>query len=237
MDDAVAWAALALILAGLNHDPRIAIAAIGGGILLVVVLFTLARPLLRALAEHGRAGGPKERSALAWTLVLLLLSAWLTDTIHLYAVFGAFLLGAAFPRGAFSQRLQALIEPVTTTLFLPLFFVYSGLNTRLDLVNSPALWLVVAAMLAAAVLGKGGACYAAARLSGESHSDALGIGILMNARALMELIILNIGLEHGLVTPTLFSILIIMAVITTLMTAPLFNRFCPVPNRVRASAG
>jgi len=226
LDDAVAWAALALVLAGLTHDPRIAWTAIAGGALFIIILSTLVRPLLRRLARWGAAGGPAERSATAWTLVLLLLAAWCTDAIRLYAVFGAFILGAAFPRGAFAARLQSLIEPLTSILLLPLFFVYSGLNTRIDLVNTPALWLVVLAVLAAAILGKGGACYAAARFCGETHSDALGIGILMNARGLMGLIILNIGLEHGVITPALFSILILMAVVTTLMAAPLFSRCC-----------
>jgi Kef-type K+ transport system membrane component KefB len=107
---------------------------------------------------------------------------------------------------------------------LPLFFVYSGLNTRLDLVNDPSLWLVTLVVLAAAVLGKAGACYAAARLCGESHREAFGIGALMNARGLMGLIILNIGLQHQIITPTLFSIFVFMAIVTTLMTVPLFNR-------------
>jgi len=92
-------------------------------------------------------------------------------------------------------------------------------------VNDPMLWLIAAAVLAAAVIGKAGACYLAARWCGETHHEAMGIGALMNARGLMELIILNIGLERGIITPTLFSILVFMAIVTTLMATPLFNRF------------
>ncbi len=121
--------------------------------------------------------------------------------------------------------MRGKIEPLTVQLLLPLFFIYSGLNTRFDLVNDPGLWLVAAVVFAAAVLGKAGACYVAARLCGESHREAIGVGSLMNARGLMELIILNIGLERGLITPALFSIMVIMAVGTTLMATPMFNRF------------
>jgi Kef-type K+ transport system membrane component KefB len=138
-------------------------------------------------------------------------------------VFGAFGFGAALPRGPFVDYLRRTIEPLTTKLLLPLFFIYSGLNTRFDLLNRAPLWGFALLALAAAVLGKAGACYAAARLNGENHRVALGIGMLMNARGLMELIILNIGLERGLIMPTLFSILVLMAIVTTLMATPLYN--------------
>ncbi|MBP8273902.1 MAG: cation:proton antiporter, partial [Acidobacteria bacterium] len=115
---------------------------------------------------------------------------------------------------------------ITTLLLLPLFFAYSGLNTRFDLVSGGGLWLVTAAVLAIAIIGKMGACYAAARLSGETHYESMGIGALMNARGLMELIILNIGLERGIITPQLFTILVFMAIVTTLMATPMFDRFC-----------
>lgn len=223
IDDAAAWGVLALVLASLGHDSGIAIRALGGGAAFVVLLFTLGRPLLRGLISMAQRSVGGERSALGWVMMLLMVAAWFTDYIRLYAVFGAFFLGIAVPRGAFANRLQKLIEPLTTTLFLPLFFIYSGLNTRFDLVNEPSLWLISLGVLAAAVLGKAGACYLAARACRENHKDAMGIGALMNARGLMELIILNIGLERGIITPTLFSILVFMAMATTLMATPMFN--------------
>lgn len=226
IDDAAAWGVLALVLASLSRDIGIAVMAIGGSVVFLVILFTVGRRLLGALGTYAAKGENEQRSAFGWMLVLLMLAAWFTDTIRLYAVFGAFFLGAAVPRGAFSEKLQAWMEPMTTSLLLPLFFIYSGLNTRFDLVNDVMLWLVVAVVLAAAVLGKAGACYAAARLCGESHREAMGIGSLMNARGLMELIILNIGLERGIITPTLFTILVFMAIATTLMATPMFNLFC-----------
>jgi Kef-type K+ transport system membrane component KefB len=155
--------------------------------------------------------------------VLVALSAWFTDTIGIYAVFGAFILGTAMPRGLFARELERLLEPVTTNLLLPLFFVYSGLNTRIGLIDSSFLLLVTIVILLAACIGKGVACWLAARLNGESQRDSIAIGTLMNARGLMELIILNIGLERNIITPTLFVIMVIMAIVTTLLASPVFE--------------
>ena len=104
-----------------------------------------------------------------------------------------------------------------------MFFVYSGLNTKIGLVNTPELWALTAAVLLVAIAGKGVACYLAARWSGEPHKEAMGIGTLMNARGLMELIILNIGLQKGIIGKELFAILVIMAIVTTLMASPVFE--------------
>ena len=128
------------------------------------------------------------------------------------------------PRGKFASELHRMIYPLTTALLLPVFFIYSGLNTKIGLVNTPYLWALTGIILVAAIIGKGGACYAAARLSGEKHRDAMAVGTLMNARGLMELIILNIGLQRGIIEPALFTIMVLMAVITTLMTTPIFER-------------
>src|SRR6185436_19359537 len=142
----------------------------------------------------------------------------------LHAVFGAFVMGAALPRGIVTRDIMARIQPLTVALLLPLFFTYSGLNTKIGLLNSGFLWLMCGAVLAAAVLGKGVACWLAARATGISNREALGIGTLMNARGLMELIIINIGLQRGIISEGLFATLVIMAVITTLMASPLFER-------------
>ena len=225
IDDAAAWCVLALVLASFAGDPTIALYAIGGSIALAAFLLTGGRRLLGLIATRAERSGSDDHTMFGLTLMLLMLAAWFTDSIGIYAVFGAFIMGAAVPRGPFADRLREKIEPLTVQLLLPLFFIYSGLNTRFDLVNDPGLWLVAAVVLVAAVLGKTGACYLAARACGESHREAIGVGSLMNARGLMELIILNIGLERGLITPALFSIMVIMAVVTTLMATPLFNRF------------
>jgi Kef-type K+ transport system membrane component KefB len=224
IDDAAAWCVLAVVLAGLSGDMKLALYAIGGGALFVGALLTVGKPILRAIATRAEKTTEDFRTMFGLVLVLLMLAAWFTDKIGLYAVFGAFFLGASVPRGKFCEKLIETIEPLTTLLLLPLFFIYSGLNTRMDvIVGSASLWMVTFAVLAAAILGKWGACYTAARLRGESHRESMGIGMLMNARGLMELIILNIGLERGLITPAFFSIMVIMAIVTTLMCTPLFN--------------
>lgn len=225
VDDAAAWGVLALVVASFAGDPWIAVQAVAGSAIFVALLFTVGKKLLAVIARHAERGDAAERVSMGWVMVLLMIAAWFTDTIRLYAVFGAFFLGAAMPRGKFSARLLELIEPLTSSLLLPLFFIYSGLNTRFDLVNDPSLWLMTLAVLAAAVVGKTGACYLAARACGEDHRESMGVGALMNARGLMELIILNIGLEKKIITPTLFSIMVFMAIVTTLMATPMFNRF------------
>jgi Kef-type K+ transport system membrane component KefB len=160
---------------------------------------------------------------LGWTLALVMLGAWFTDRIGIYAVFGAFVIGAAVPKGLFAKALHEHLEKMTTAFLLPLFFVYSGLNTKIGLILAPELLWVTLLLLALAVIGKWVACAAAALFNGEPLREALAIGALMNARGLMELIILNIGLERGVITPMLFAMLVVMAVVTTLMATPAFN--------------
>lgn len=223
IDDALAWCLLAVVLASFGSDPMIAVSAIGGGILYALVILLVLRPLLRRLdgmaQKNGRLTGPM----LGFILMLVMLGAWFTDTVRIYAVFGAFVMGIAMPRGIVTQELHKLLEPISTNFLLPLFFIYSGLNTQLGLIVSPNMWLILVLVVGAAILGKGVACWGAARLSGENNRDAMAIGTLMNARGLMELILLNIGLERGVITPTMFTVMVIMAIVTTLMASPLFE--------------
>jgi len=129
------------------------------------------------------------------------------------------------PRGLFVEELKKKVEPLAVVILLPMFFTYSGLNTRLDMVNSLSFLLIALGILVASILAKFGACYAAARLSGEDNRTALGIGALMNSRGLMELIIINIGIQKGIIQPALFSMLVLMAIVTTMMAGPLFEIF------------
>jgi len=215
LDDATAWCLLAVVLASFDQNWSHAWFNIGGGAAYVVL--ERARTLLvknDALTEAGLVVG----------LALMALGAWFTDLIGLHAVFGAFVMGAAMPRGAMTRDLIGRIQPLTVALLLPLFFTYSGLNTKIGLLNTGFLWLMCGAVLVAAVLGKGVACWLAARATGISNREALGIGTLMNARGLMELIIINIGLQRGIISEGLFAVLVIMAVVTTLMASPIFER-------------
>ena len=131
------------------------------------------------------------------------------------------------PRGPFANALRAKIEPVTTALLVPLFFAFSGLNTRLGLLSSPGMWATAAAIFLVATAGKGAACALAARAGGLPAAESAAVGALMNARGLMELILLNIGLERGLITPTFFTLLVLMAVATTMAAAPAFELLRP----------
>ena len=224
IDDATAWCLLAVVLASFDGDFAHATKNIGGGIGYLIVSLGIVRPLLARAQAWMQKDGELTDAGLVIALALMSLGAWFTDLIGLHAVFGAFLMGAAIPRGVFTRDLIARIQPLAVALLLPLFFTYSGLNTKIGLLNTGFLWLMCGAVLVAAVVGKGVACWLAARATGISNREALGIGVLMNARGLMELIIINIGLQRGIISEGLFATLVIMAVITTLMASPIFER-------------
>lgn len=224
IDDVAAWCILAVVLASFQSDWSIALIAIGGGLLFALLALTLLKRALLPLGDKVQIADAMSPDILVFTLMLVMLGAWFTDFIQIYAVFGAFIMGIAMPRGKFAAELHRMMYPLTVALLLPVFFVYSGLNTKIGLVNTPYLWGLAALVLLVAILGKGVACYLAARWHGESHKEAMAIGTLMNARGLMELIILNIGLQRGIIEPALFTIMVLMAVVTTLMATPLFER-------------
>jgi Kef-type K+ transport system membrane component KefB len=225
--DAVAWCVLAVVLASLNSSAAIATIAIVGGLILSVVLIFLGprmfAPLGRLAEREQAAGQALSPTVLAAALMLCTLSAYVSDAIGLHSVFGAFLIGTAMPRGVFATRMKQLLEPFTLVFLLPVFFTYSGLNTQLSMVNTPELVWIALGILLASIFAKFVACWAAARLSGQDQRSALGIGALMNARGLTELIIVNIGLSAGIILPPLFSMLVLMAIVTTLMASPLFE--------------
>jgi Kef-type K+ transport system membrane component KefB len=224
IDDAMAWMLLAIVLAGFKGDASHALVNIGGAAAYVALTLLVIRPILAKWASRIESRGTVSDGEYAFLLSLMCLGAWWTDYIELHAVFGAFVMGAAMPRGLISRTLIERTQPLAVALLLPLFFTFSGLNTRIGSLNTAHLWLMCAAVLAAAIAGKGLACWAAARAAGVPNREALGIGVLMNARGLMELIIINIGLQNGIISQELFAILTIMAVITTLMASPIFDR-------------
>lgn len=223
MDDAFAWCLLAVVLASNKSTPMIAIASIGGGIAFGILTMTFGRAMLARLATWEARERDITPPIFVTVMAVVMLGAWFTDAIGIYAVFGAFIVGAAMPKGEFAEKLRTRIEPLTVGLLLPLFFVFSGLNTQIGLVDSPYLWGLTAIVILAAIIGKGLGCTLAARVAGEPWRESLTIGTLMNARGLMELIILNIGLQQGIITPTLFTIMVLMAIVTTLMASPLYK--------------
>ena len=230
IDDAAAWCLLAIVLASFDSDLPRAIWSIAGGLGFGLVAITSLRPAL-AVAERWMLDAQQKLtdSGLVVAIACMALGAWFTDLIQLHAVFGAFIIGAMMPRGAIATGLIERIQPLTVALLLPLFFTYSGLNTRIDLLNSSYLWGICGLVLLAAVGGKGVACWLAARATGIPNSEALGIGVLMNARGLMELIIINIGLQRGIISPALFATLVVMAIVTTLMASPIFDLLMRAP--------
>ncbi len=223
IDDAAAWCVLAIVLASFGGGWDQAYLAIAGGIGYAAIVIFAGR---RLLAPLGRMAEREQRvtpTLLGVVLMLFMLAAWGTDSIGLHAVFGGFLLGTAMPRGFFAEQLKKQLEPFAVVLLLPMFFTYSGLNTQLHTVNTVELFLIALAVLIASIAGKAIACWAAARLTGEDNRTALAVGTLMNARGMMGLLILDVGLSKGVIQPALFSILAFMAIVTTLMASPLFE--------------
>lgn len=238
IDDAAAWCLLAIVLASFDDNFHYAVKNIAGGIAYVVVTLAIVRPLLTRWARGIERRGQLSDQELVVCIALLATGAWITDAIGLHAVFGAFVMGTAMPRGLVASSLIDRIQPLTVALLLPLFFTFSGLNTRIGLLNTGYLWAMTGLVMIAAISGKGIACWLAARATGISNREAMGIGTLMNARGLMELIIINIGLQRGVISPELFATLVIMAVITTLMASPIFEwlvgRHQPTPSEGRS---
>jgi Kef-type K+ transport system membrane component KefB len=220
LDDVAAWVMLAGVVSLARGTSGTLVLATTGGAGLVLVLYFLVRyrgAILRATEQLSA------EQLLLVTLLVLCVAAWYTDRIGLYAVFGAFSLGAAYPR---SPRVAQTIEttaPLSGMLLLPLFFTYSGLNTDTGLLTDPALLLFAVGCTVVAIIGKFGACWLAARLGGQPQGVALRIGTLMNARGLMQLIAINVGLADGIVSPSMFTVLVVVAVVTTVMAAPLLS--------------
>ena len=236
-DDAASWCVLAIVLATFGAGAGVAVLAIGGAVLYTAFMLGFGRRLLAPLGRIVEREGAMSSEMLAMAMLLFCLSAFVMDAIGIHAIFGGFLMGVCMPRGLFVEALKRKVEPLAVVLLLPMFFTYSGLNTRLDMVNSATLLVIALGILIVSILAKFGACYAAARLSGEDNRTALGIGALMNSRGLMELIIINIGLQKGIIGPTLFSMLVLMAIVTTVMATPLFEAVYGRKARARGELG
>lgn len=223
IDDAAAWCVLAVVLASFGEGAQVAVLAIGGGAAYAIFMLTAGPRLLRRLGTAVEEAGSLTPTVLGVVLMLFCLAAWAMDAIGIHAVFGGFLLGVVMPRGRLTEELTRKLEPFAVVFLLPMFFTYSGLRTRLDMVNNLDLLLIALVVLVASILAKGVACWAAARFNGEDNRTAMAVGSLMNSRGLMELIIINIGLSKGIIQPALFSMLVLMAIVTTLMASPLFE--------------
>jgi Kef-type K+ transport system membrane component KefB len=227
VDDVTAWCLLATVVGVAQAEVGRAVVVVLGATGYIATMALLARPLSRRLARFDQH---EELSPGTTALVLasLLLSAAITEVVGIHAVFGAFALGAAIPSGsAVARQFVRKLLDVVSVLFLPPFFVYTGMRTQIGLVASVEEWLLCGLIIGVATLGKFGGTLAAGRLAGISWRDAAALGILMNTRGLMELIVLNVGLDLGVISPKLFAMMVLMAVATTLATTPILHLLAP----------
>jgi Kef-type K+ transport system membrane component KefB len=223
VDDVTAWCLLAFVVG-------VAQAKVGGALLVaaltvayIAFMFLAVRPVLARLAARSDEVRLTQ-GGVALVFVALLLSALATELIGVHALFGAFLLGAVIPHDSgLARALTRKLEDVVIVLLLPAFFAFTGLRTQIGLVSGPGDWLVCGLILLVATAGKFGGTLAAGRLTGLGWRDAAALGVLMNTRGLMELIVLNIGLDLGVISPTLFAMLVLMALATTLATTPILQ--------------
>ncbi|MCE9668758.1 cation:proton antiporter [Myxococcus stipitatus] len=229
VDDVTAWCLLAFVVSivrasDLAHAAFTTVLAMG----YIAFMLLVVRPFLARLGARVASREGLTQNVVAGTLLLLMASAWATELIGIHALFGAFLFGAVIPKeGGLAAALVEKLEDVAVVLLLPIFFAFSGLRTQVGLLNTPESWMTCGVIIMLACVGKFGGSAVAARLTGLRWREAGAIGILMNTRGLMELIVLNLGLDLGVISPTLFTMMVLMALVTTFMTTPLLRLIYP----------
>lgn len=241
-DDATAWCLLAVVSGVASSQLGGAGVTLGLVLGYVLLMIIVVRPIVVWItAREEKKPGSVSPTMLAIIFAMLLLSAVATEAIGIHALFGAFLFGALIPHDArLAEQLRMRIEDLVGVLLLPIFFAFTGMRTRIGLVESSTDWLFCGAIIAVATLGKFGGTAIAGRAAGLRWSDASALGILMNTRGLMELIVLNVGLDMGVLSPTLFAMLVLMALVTTFSTTPLLalvQRLRTPERAVMATAG
>ena len=236
VDDVTAWCILAFVVSIVRAaGVQSAIVTTVLALAYVGIMLFVARPLLARLAERTKLG--LSQNIVAVVLVGLFVSSFATELIGIHALFGAFLFGAIVPKnGSFAAALAEKLEDLVVVFLLPLFFAYSGLRTQIGLLSTAESWVTCAAITAFACLGKFGGSAVAARLTGLSWRESSAIGVLMNTRGLMELVVLNLGLDLGVISPKLFAMMVVMALVTTFMTTPLLQRIYPAEELARELA-
>jgi Kef-type K+ transport system membrane component KefB len=236
VDDVTAWCMLAFVVAvagAAGVGP--ALQTTGLAIVYVLVMWKVVRPMLARIGPRG--GLAVSSDTIAFVFLVLLASAAVTEWIGIHALFGAFLLGAIIPRDrGLHTVLVEKIEDFVTIVLLPLFFAYSGLRTQIGLLDDPTAWWTTLGIITVACVGKFGGTAAAARLTGLDLRSSAAIGVLMNTRGLMELVVLNIGLDLGVISTELFAMMVIMALVTTWITSPLLERIFPAAKMAEEAA-
>ncbi len=226
VDDVVAWSllAVAVALVGGQDAPSSLLFRFGGLIVYLFLMLGVLRPLGAWLVKRSKTPAALSLELLVVVVAGALLSASATDKIGVHPLFGAFLAGVCFPRvPAWQFEVRERLDMLVEVLLLPLFFAITGMRTRLDLLNDANMWLWAGIVLAAAVFGKMGGAALAARWTGQSWRDAAALGALLNTRGLVELVVLNIAYTLGAFTPTLFTMMVVMALVTTMLTTPLLS--------------
>ncbi len=192
--------------------------------LYIILMLKVIKPFLKKVSDSHLSKQKLNKPVMATFFVILILSSYLTEVIGIHALFGAFMAGVIMPNNMnFKNIIIEKLEDVTIVLLLPLFFVFTGLRTQVGLLNDSYLWLITGLIILVASVGKFLGSAFAARSVGQTWKDSLSIGALMNTRGLMELIVLNIGYDLGVITPTMFTMMVIMALVTTFMTGPVLN--------------
>jgi len=224
-DDVTAWCLLAVVIAIAKAGTfGSALFAVGLTVIYIVVMFLVVRPFLKKIGDLYANKEVINKTFVGFIFIILVISATLTEIIGIHALFGAFIAGVVMPANfGFRKVMMEKVEDVSLVFFLPLFFAFTGLRTQVGLINSPELLQVCGMLIAVAIIGKFGGCALASRLVGESWKNSLIVGTLMNTRGLMELVALNIGYEMGVLPPSIFVILVIMALVTTFMTTPVLS--------------
>jgi len=222
VDDVTAWCLLAFVVSVARADTANALWVIGGAVTFIAFMFLIARPVLARLVRTvEQSPGPLSPGAIAGTFLGVLLCALTTEAIGIHAVFGAFLLGVVLAHdGKLAREFTAKLKDPVTVLLLPAFFAYTGMRTQFNLLNSASDWWWCGLIILVATIGKFGGTLAAGRLSGLPWRESAALGCLMNTRGLMELIVLNIGLDLGVISPALFAMMVVMALVTTVATGP-----------------
>lgn len=225
VDDVVAWLLLAFALALIGKDGGSAALSVrmAGLVGYLVLMLAVVKPLAGFAVKRQKSTG-LSLELLGVVVASVLLSAAATDALGIHPLFGAFLAGVCFPRiPRWQEEIRTRLDMLVSVLLLPLFFALTGMRTRLDLLNDSNMWLWAGIVLVAAVAGKMGGAILAARWNGHSWREAGALGALLNTRGLVELIVLNIAYNAGVFTPTLFTMLVVMALVTTMLTAPMLN--------------
>ena len=222
INDAIAWCLLALVVGVMQATPAEAIRTVVLTFGYIAMMLTAGRAIVvRAVAKLDRSARIGEQS-LALVLVAVLLSAVATEFIGIHAIFGAFLIGAIIPHHSrVSAQAHERLADIVRVMFLPAFFAFTGLRTEIGLMQTAEDWLLCGVIIVVATVGKFGGTTLAAKITGLDWRDSAALGILMNTRGLVELIVLNIGLDLGVITPRLFTMLVIMALVTTMATSPI----------------